>query len=471
MNSNIVISGTGLSSLLTAKLLLKRFPNAKIHLIEKENKIGGQFGSVNYGNNQIFDYGMHIYYESCISEIDELFQEILPISEWNILEENLKDSAGLFYNNNLQTLTPYIDLRNLPEEKKNEYLCEIFKNFELTKGEKEPENVSAFEILKYRFGEKICNEIFSPILYKLYQTHAQNLDEIATKLTTINRVALFSEELMLDLTQSNIIRERICFPNQYTMPNYRSNNQRGFYPKKYGMFAVLEKIKLDLEFKGVNFHMSTTITDIEIKENRILSINLSNNMKVENIDSLMWTVGLPSLSNLLKIKISDLKYDKQKNIAYYVNFTFNKNPEMDKLYYFYCFDEGFRTFRVTNYYNYCPDASSRGGFPICVEIWNREGDSTDLDVITSNTLNELKKFGVINSEYKVLFSKIDPVLGTGFPLPSCNNINTMNTIRERIKNENISNLIPLGVYSSQNVFFIKDVLIDSLNKINTFYKN
>jgi len=377
----------------------------------------------------------------------------------------------LFYNNKLQTLTPYIDLRNFPEEKKNEYLCEIFKNFEATKGEKEPENVSSFEILKHRFGEKICNEIFSPILHKLYQTPAQDLDEIATKLTTINRLALFSEELMVDLAQSNIIKERICFPNQYTMPNYRSTNQRGFYPKKYGMSAVLEKIKFDLEFKGVNFHLSTTITDIEIKENRIISINLSNNMKLENIDSLIWTVGLPSLSNLLNIKVSDLKYDKQKNKAYYVNFTFNKNPEMDKLYYFYCFDEGFRTFRVTNYYNYCPDASSRGGFPICVEIWNREGDSTDLDVITTKTFNELQKFGVINSEYKVLFSKTEPVLGTGFPLPSCNNINTMNTIRERIKNENISNLIPMGVYSSQNVFFIKDVLIDSLNKINNFFEN
>ena len=144
---------------------------------------------------------------------------------------------------------------------------------------------------------------------------------------------------------------------------------------------------------------------------------------------------------------------------------------MGNLYYFYCFDKGFRTFRVTNYYNYCPDASSRGGFPICVEIWNREDDSIDLDVITKNTLNELQKFGIINSEYKVLFSKTDPVLGNGFPLPSCNNINAINTMRERIECENISNLILTGVYSSQNVFFIKDVLTDTLKKINNFYKN
>jgi protoporphyrinogen oxidase len=471
MNSNIVISGSGLSSLIIAKLLSKRYPKANIHLIEKENVIGGQFGSVNYGDNQIFDFGMHIYYESCISEIDELFYETLTMNEWNVLEGNLKDAAGLFYNNKLQTLTPYIDLRNFSEEKKNEYLCEIFKNIEINKGKNEPENTNAFEIMKHRFGEKICKEIFSPIFYKLYRTNLENLDGIATRLTTINRLALFSEDLMLDFNKSDLIRERLCFPNQYTMPNYRNSNQRGFYPKKFGMFAVLERIKFDLENKGVKFYLSTSVSDIEIKKNRIHSVYLTNGYKIENVESLLWTAGLPPLANLLKINLTGLNYDKQKSKAYYVNLTFNKNPEMDKLYYFYCFDEGFKTFRVTNYYNYCNDAASRGGFPICVEIWNNEEDSEDLDSIINNTLKELKQFGIINCEYEVLFSKAAPVLGAGFPLPSCNNINFMNSIRDKILEENISNLIPMGVYSSPNVFFIKDVLTDSLSKINHFYKN
>lgn len=469
MNSNIVISGSGLSSLITAKLLSKRYPKANIHLIEKENAIGGQFGSVNYGDNQIFDFGMHIYYESCIREIDELFYETLPLNEWNVLEGNLKDAAGLFYNNKLQTLTPYIDLRNFSEEKKNEYLCEIFKNIEITKGKSEPENTNAFEIIKHRFGEKICNEIFEPIFYKLYKTNLKNLDVIATRLTTINRLALFSEELMLELNKSDLIRERLCFPNQYSMPNYRNSDQRGFYPKKFGMFSVLDKLKFDLEKKGVKFYLSTSISDIEVKEKKINSINLTNGVKLENIESLFWTAGLPPLAKLLDINFSDLTYDKQKNKAFYVNLTFNKNPEMDKLYYFYCFDEGFKTFRVTNYYNYCNDAASRGGFPICVEIWNNVDDSDDSDLIIKKTLEELKQFGIINSEYEVLFSKAAPVIGAGFPLPSCTNISFMNSIRDRILDENISNLIPLGVYSSPNVFFIKDVLTDSFNKINHFY--
>lgn len=470
MKSNIVITGSGLSSLIIAKLLLKRFHKANIYLIERENVIGGQFGSVNYGGNQIFDYGMHIYYESCISEIDELFCEALSMNEWNVLEGNLKDVAGLFYNNKLQTLTPYIDLRNFSEEMKKEYLYEIFKNIENTKGKNEPENTNAFEIMKHRFGEKISKEIFSPIFSKLYRTSIEKLDGIATRLTTINRLAFFSEELMLDLNKSDLIRERICFPNQYTMPAYRSSNQRGFYPKKFGMFSVLEKLKSELENKGVKFYLSTSVSDIELKEDLVHSIHLTNGIIIENIESLLWTAGLPTLSSLLKIDVSDLNYDKQKNKAFYVNLTFDKNPEMDKLYYFYCFDEGFKTFRVTNYYNYCNDAASRGGFPICVEIWNNENDSDDLDLIINNTLDELKRFGIIDSEYKVLFSKAAPVLGAGFPLPSSTNVNFMNSIRDRIFEANISNLIPLGVYSSPNVFFIKDVLTDSLNKLNQFYK-
>jgi protoporphyrinogen oxidase len=471
MKSNIIISGSGLASLITAKHLLKVKPNAQIHIIEKENEIGGQFGSVTYDNNQIFDYGMHIYYESSIPEIDKLFEDTLPKNEWIILEGNLKDVAGLYYNNTLQTLTPYIDLRNFPEDKKNEYLCDIFNNFEYTKGKDEPTNVSAFEILKFRFGEKICREIFSPIFDKLYQTSAENLDEIATRLTTINRLALFSEELMLDLIKSEKIRETICFPNQFILPNYRTNSQRGFYPKKFGMISVLKKIKSDLEENGVKFHLSNSITELEFSEKNINSVKLQNNFKIKNIDSLIWTSGLHSLSNLLNLNISDLKVDKQKNKSFYVFLTFNKNPEMGKLYYFYCFDKGFNTFRVTNYFNYCFDASSRDGYPICVEVWNNEEETSDIDLITSNTLKELMKFGIINQEYKVLFSKTIPVTGIGFPLPTLNNIDSINTIRERILHENILNLIPIGVYSSKNVFFIKDVLLDMFNKINNYYNN
>lgn len=53
----------------------------------------------------------------------------------------------------------------------------------------------------------------------------------------------------------------------------------------------------------------------------------------------------------------------------------------------------------------------------------------------------------------------------GFPLPSVTNINTMNTINQRINDAGISNLTATGVLTGKNVFFIKDVLIDTYKKV------
>ena len=104
------------------------------------------------------------------------------------------------------------------------------------------------------------------------------------------------------------------------------------------------------------------------------------------------------------------------------------------------------------------------GYPICVEMWLREEDSSnDIDLLNL-TLSELKSFGVIEN-HKVNFSKIEKAKGGGFPLPTIRNIESMNEIRTQISNQNIDNLVSLGVYSSKNVFFIKDVLTDTYNKV------
>jgi hypothetical protein len=63
------------------------------------------------------------------------------------------------------------------------------------------------------------------------------------------------------------------------------------------------------------------------------------------------------------------------------------------------------------------------------------------------------------------FSKVEKLQGGGFPLPSLRNMNNMKTIRERISARGIKNIISTGVMSEDKVFFIKDVLMDTYNKV------
>jgi protoporphyrinogen oxidase len=459
---NIVITGSGLSALLLARAI-REYRNKRdpIHIVERDATVGGQFGSIDYGDKGLFDYGMHIYYENCRPEIDSLFTSILPEEEWNILEDNEKDIAGIYYNGRLQTNTPYPDLRFISPEERKKIIAELMLHIEQAAG-KSDGGESAGDVLYGHFGSYVVDRIFAPILKKLYERKPDDLDQIATSLTTINRVALFGAEVMKDLMQSPAIRARICYPDQLTMPPYRTTTQRAFYPRKFGMRRVCEALKARLESENVKFLTSTTVTSVVREGDEITALHLktgSEEFTIGNIGMLYWSAGLPPLAGLLKIDVSDLKYDKNVNTAFYVNILFSKPPKMDRLYYFYCFDAGFRVFRVTNYTNYCPQASEGRGYPLCVEMWMREGDDLEPASVVDKSLSELKKFGVIDESNTVVFSDAYRQTAGGFPLPTVTNVRNVNIIRERVAALNLKNVAPIGVFADKNVFFIKDVLL------------
>ena len=469
MNSKkTVIVGSGLSALMMARMIKKyRDPMASIVIIEKEKQIGGQYGSISYGEYGYFDIGMHIIYETCIPEIDNLFEDLFQEEDWIILDNNYKDIAGIYVNGRLQTDTPYVDLRKSPPEKWREYVAELFQVIRDQSQKQLPGNPTSYDLLVNHFGKKITDEIFVPILEKFYFKHPSELAEIANKFTTINRLALFDSPTMLDLMQSAEIRARICYPDQLTMPHYRQNTQKGFYPREYGMFRVINKFREKLQDEGVVFMTSCSINSIQLDQHVIDSIEVKDSegtVSTLTVKELFWTAGLPGLANTLGIPVKDLPFEKKKTSDVYVNLLFDKKPEMGELYYFYPFDKEFRSFRVTNYTNYCPSAYGERGYPVCVEFWAREEDVKTEENLIFLAKNELKAFGVIDDSYKLLFGKVETAMA-GFPLPSVANISAMNTINERINNAGISNLTATGVLTGKNVFFIKDVLIDTYNKV------
>ena len=158
--------------------------------------------------------------------------------------------------------------------------------------------------------------------------------------------------------------------------------------------------------------------------------------------------------------------DRNNKEIFYVNFLFESMPEMGDLYYFYCFELGFRTFRVTNFANYCPRAIRPGGYPLCVEMWMRAGDPADHHRIIEMARQELIHFGVVAQSNRIGFAKVERVAAGGFPLPTLGNVSYLNTARERVLARDISNLEMFGVYCAKNTFFIKDILIDAYRKLS-----
>ena len=398
--ASFVIVGGGLPSLLFAYLLNKRNPSKTIVIIESSNQVGGLFKSTQNRLGDTFDQGMHIYYETEIAEVDEAFLGILPSEEWQYLEGNRKDIAGIFYNGKLQQNTPYPDLRDHSEEEKLAFIRSLFQPI----GKKifqDYSNVS--DLLISHFGEQIANEIFEPILKKLYSLGGKQLDPLAFKLTAINRIALFNEQVVDDLMKSDYLRARIAYPDQLRLPFVRESRSRGVYPKIFGFGKVINRLTEKLLERDVLFLYNTRIKELVLDEDRInyLICDDEKETKITVENGLIWSADVFSLLKSMNEKVeSKVKVNQKK----YVNILLKHYPNMGELYYFYNFDNFSEIFRVTNFTAYCANATNDNRFPICVEYWSK--DVLTEDQIRSRTINDLLQMNVIEDSESVLHAEV-----------------------------------------------------------------
>jgi protoporphyrinogen oxidase len=433
----------------------------KILVIEKSNRVGGQFQSITYDNGATFDLGMHIYYETGIDEIDRTFRNILDHSEWHFLENNRKDIAGIFYKNRIQKNSPYPDLREYSQRKKNKFLQSIYSTMFRSSIDS---NRSAKTELENHFGVYLTKRVFLPILKNLYRTSAKDVDSLALKLTAVNRVLILDKLDIEKIEDSNFFRDRIAYPDQLTMPYQRKNSSKGLYPKKFGFGRLVEKLKTDLASSGVVFLENTTVAGCEIINRKISKITTESidgsRMELPIPGSVIWTTDVFSLARLLNVKTPLSRENKTKKR--YLNFLLDGPTEMDPLYYLYNFDSKSRIFRVTNYAGYCPDSITNGLYPICVEYWSDAGWSDSK--ILMNCKRDLVRMRVIKSKNQIKFEDLLK-MPIPFPSPTIDGVAKVTSLMQEISDQKISNLYITGALSSPGVFFLHEVLADAYQKL------
>ena len=465
-----VIVGGGIAGLMIARMIrAHRDRDAEIVIVERESHFGGQYSCVDYGTDGgCFDHGMHVYYDTSIPEVDILFTSIWPDAEWNIYEQNCKDLAGIYVNGRLQTLTPWVDLRLWPEEKLRGALADIMLSVrDQQRSPASPDD--AYSWLMRHYGRTLTDDVYVPILQKLYYHHASELSSQVIKISALNRVVLFDAPVMLDLMKAEGLRARLGYPDQYTLPPYRSNNQRAVYPKQFGFYRAMDRLREVVEKEGSRLLPSTTVDAVTRDREQIRSVRVRSKSgettEIENVTELYWTSGLPPLAKTLGIDFTDLQIDSRPP-GWYVHFLLDQPPAMDRLYYFYGFEPGTRTFRVTNYSAYCPGAATERGYPICVELWADPGDSSHAADAIERATHELMQFGVINGRTCIRYCNAERVgAGGGVPLPTLRNARALAALRSRIRALGLTNLRPAGVMAEPDVFFVPEVLTDAWHKV------
>jgi protoporphyrinogen oxidase len=466
----IVIAGGGLTGLMSALKLRQLHPGRKIVVVDKSAQVGGMYASLLYMEDIRFDHGMHVIYESCNPEVDDLYRAVMPESEWNIYEGNEKDIAGLFFRGSLQTYSHYVDLRTFPSDAVKSFAGSFLQNL----GACQVSNPkSAMDFLRNQFGKEVVDAVHRPILKMMYGVDPESLDLFATKATALERVTLFDATTMLDLMKSSMLRARLAFPDQLNLPPIRENTQKALYPKKFGMSNFIDRLRDHLRSKGVEILIQTDISEVRQHNGSIVGITVSNKewgTRTLHVDRMLWTAGWPSLARQLKVDISDLNFQTGPEIIF-MNLAFDRPLAMDRLYYFYCYDEGFASFRVTNYVNYCPAAAQDGHFPMCVELWpskiGKKKAGLGQDEWVQLALDELRRFSVISPDHNLVFSRMENNVG-GFPMPTLENTRSLEAIRARVAERRIGNLSVAGVMAKDNLFFIPDILNDAFSKLHAF---
>lgn len=307
-----------------------------------------------------------------------------------------------------------------------------------------------------------------PALEKIHKKKAEELDYMATVFTPMTRVALFDEPLVGQVTQSPFLRQYIAYADQRNLPLERSTGRRGYYPKKYGMYRVVNAFIEKLKQRNVQILTDSYLENIEIEDNTIVSAQVFSKgakILINDIHKFVWTSNIPLLGRFLNVDFSGLKNDKPlKTII--ISFLLNKPLDMGGLYYFFCYDKNYHTYRLNDFSAYCNGAFRNGGYPVSIEFLVDEQYLLSSPDIALDAAKELFSFGITQPATEVLFSKAE-ILESGFPMPTSNNINAIKKIRKQIKNMNLKNVEILGILSEDNLFFQTDVLIDTYNKINT----
>lgn len=471
-NSNFIISGSGVSGLISALLLSEKGFGDRVVVIEKGNTPGGLLRKYNYGINGDFDYGMHNFLETGIKELDELIFNLLPEREWQLLEGEKRDLAGIFYNKTLQKNSPYFDLRTLGWENYSEALSNLLNHINQSIGQ-QPININctAEEFAQKRFGISLAHQTIIPSVEKIHRMPASELDYMATVFTPMNRVVVADEPLVSELTESQVLRNYIAWSDQRTLPLSRSSGRKAYYPKNYGAYRVVDAILKKLEAAGVRIMTNSEITEIETKGNSVSRVKikqLDNLIEFNEPEKLIWTANIPMLGRFLKTDFTGLKNDKPLKTVI-VNILIDQPLNIGDLYYFFCYEKGYYTYRLTNYINYSSGAKRNNCFPICMELLLTEAEVNSGMNIEERAKEELCNFKILNENTNIVFAKAE-ILESGFPMPSRNNITALKKIRNDIKELNLVNLDMIGILANDNLFFQTDVLIDLYKKLENYDK-
>ena len=275
----VVIIGAGPAGLTTALTLLNKTNKYTVIVLEESNMVGGISKTVKYKGNRM-DIGGHRFF-SKDKRVNDFWNDILPLQGYPAYDDKIikakkeyskkgpnpeKEDKVMLIRNRVSRI--YYDKKFF--EYPISFKLETFKNMGLPKTitsgfsylkriviKKKEDSLENFYI--NRFGKKLYSMFFEKYTEKLWGRHPKEIsaDWGSQRVKGLSIMAVFKDMLHISKKKETSLIEEFKYP-------------------KYGPGQLWEEVAHQIEEKGGQVLYNHSVTKINKKDNKIISLECSN---------------------------------------------------------------------------------------------------------------------------------------------------------------------------------------------------
>ena len=432
---SIAIVGGGIGGLIAAFTVKQYRPESEVLVIEASSQLGGLLGLSASTNDIQFDVGTHIPAETQIVELDQfLFGELNPKC-WNFIP---RIRGGNYFNSSLN--------------ESHHNICSVEYMDELRDGEAlgDVENITTN--YRFRFGNRLTDEIFLPSINKFLSTDPNNLEPEVQKYFALDRLSAHSGRHRYQKANDPLYQTKIDMRGKKIPTAFYPNNGRGV---SYWISSLTKK----LTEMGVKFKKGTKIEAVQEKYGKIRKLIFANS-NFFDCEHVVWTAPLETLSILSSSKnFLELTARYSRSPIKLFHYLLDR-PYLTKCHYVNCFDMNFSPYRITFYENFAGTNQAQNGYRCTVEVVGEHAKSSAIGL--SAILSQIKAMGLIHKDTRVIYSYDSGTLN-GFPLPALGSKTFAKAITQELL-ATFSNLTLTGS-SELGVFFSNEVMIKTYSHL------
>lgn len=402
-------------------------------LLESADACGGLLRSHSAARGMSYDMGTHIPALTGHESVDHLLFD-LPALDW--LEVPVL-KAGNAFRGVLNDRSQFIDISQLSPGRYQECLVGLLNALE-----EQETSASLHEVLVGTMGEALAEEVFFPLLRRMFVAPLEQLSASNSRFLGYSRVIVGSAQLCRELKSSALYDGKIAY-RDYLEGRSTIRHQ---YPRRGGVGSWIDALCARLLEQGAQVLTEARVVRVDSEGRRVALADSS----VFEYERLIWTAPLAMLARTMGEPVTAVP--PRFLSVRLLHFVLDRPAACD-CHYVYLNDEGARTFRVTLYNNFQP--CSEMPWRLTVEALDVPGETPEQQA--QKVLAELRGNGVIGESCEAHLV-LQQFIGNGFPEVTLAQEAASRDLRRHLQ-ELAPDLLLCGRGGSE-AFFTSEVLLD-----------